>query len=744
MGSKTSTVIGLLTSATCLFSSFNAWSYDPSVVPPMNGSRTNFVERRAGKVVSASIRFGVTNEGIYRISYGVLTNAGVSPSLLVGANMRLFCRTQEVAISVSSSGVWTVADSLLFVGAGYDGYYSATNVYWLGFDSASGGLRMATRAGAPFAGLTPVTSGRVTALHHEDYYFKDAYRWNDTSIDHWVDQYMSLNDSTQAFALATDNVVPGLQARFEAVMMGRGSVDAINPDHSTKVWINGNVVGQFDYDGEVTAVISTNFPAAWLMGVNTISFNQMVNSSDLAYIERFGITYSRSLIQSDNVLFFDGAPGSNTYRVSGFASNANFDVYETTDPARPVLLTGSQVTNMGGGVYAVLFGDNAAGTSRYAVCQMGGSRNLPSVQRTSFRDLASTNQQADYVVICPYNFRRHVYRLLTQRHLQGLSVAVAPLTDIYNEFSYGIADAAAIKQFIGYAFHHWKVRPRYILLAGSGSYNPRYHNEPHSPLMSDIIPVHLGPGNGVWCALDGWYAAVNDSDASPDIAIGRLPVVSATELRAIVDKIIAFEGVSSNDESRTKILMACDTNAPGYDFYGAADTLLEARVDTNAMDVTVVHGTNDSPRAEIVAILNSGMFLVNYFGHGNTIQWSSIPMLDTNDVRGLVNNVFPVVSMMTCVNGSFAGSKDKCLATWFLSVSNRGASACVAASGLASLNAAEPFMNGFYGALLGERRERIGDALLPAYSAISTNLGLNVTELQFFGLLGDPGMIINP
>jgi hypothetical protein len=703
----------------------------------MNGDPADFAEHRAGKEVQAAVRFGITNEALYRISYSVLTNAGVSPALLVGDNMRLFCRTQEVAISLSSTGVWTSADYFLFVGVGYDGYYTPTNVYWLGF--GAGGKRMASRSAVPFPGQAPVTSHRYTALHHDDYWFVDNYRWNDSSIDHWADRVPVRYSAETNISLKTDNVIPGSNAMFSAIMMGRG-IGA----HLTRVKVNGSVVGQFAYTGEVTAVIMTNFTAPPLSATNSVGLQQMVSSEDTAWLERFSITYSRSLVQTNQSLFFDGGPGSNVYRVTGFSSNANYTVFDCSDPADPVLLTGSVVTNMGAGIYAVLFGDDASETSRYAVCQAAGVSAVPMVQRAVFRDLATTNRQADYIVICPYAFRPEVYRLLKLRHMQGLSVAVAPLPDIYNEFSYGIADAAAIKQFIGYAFHHWQSPPKYVLLAGSGSYNPRYHQEYHSPLLPDLIPVLMGPGNGLWVALDGWYAAVNGADAVPDIAIGRLPVLTAAELTAVTDKMVAFEGMPTNMFPRDGVLMVCDTNAPGYNFDKAGDDLIAARIDTNLFYVDYVRGTNASPRTDISGIINNGVFLVNFFGHGSSDQWSGLPMLLTNDVVGLLNAYYPVVSMMTCLNGAFQGSKSKCMASYFLTTPGRGASACVAASGLASLNAAEPFMDGLYGGMLSDRRLRIGDCMMPAYEALAASLGMNVTELQFLELLADPAMIVNP
>lgn len=722
----------------CVLGVCCAQAYDSSLLPPMTGQKSDFAERRAGKEVNASIRIGITTEGLYRVTYSSLTNAGVLPSNLVGGMMRLFCRTQEIAILVSNTNQWDSSDYFLFPGAGFDGYYSATNVYWLGF--GAGGKRMATRPASPIPGASLATSSRFKALHHVDYYFKDTYRWNDTSLDHWVDQTMSLYAAEQAFGLPTDNAVTNDGALLEAVMLGYGALD-----HATKIRVNAYEAGQFNYSGEVTANVATSIPGAWLSASNTVWLQQRAGSSDLAYVERLAITYSRSLVPTGNALFFDGRMGTNNFRVSGFSSSNMFTLLDITDPANAVSLTASQVTNAGAGTYALLFGDIAAATSRYAVCHVSGICDAPSVQRIRSRGLSDANMGADYVVICPYAFRSQVYRLLVLRYRQGLSVIVAPLPDIYDEFSYGIVDAAAIKQFIGYAFHYWRTPPRYILLAGSGTYNPRYVSEPHTPLLPDIVPVHLGPGNGAWVSLDGWYAAVNESDSIPDIPLGRLPVLSGDELKAVIDKIVSLEGMPANNSFRTNALMVSDIDElPAYDFSGASDRLASSRFDTAGFKTFDIYGDHVNAHSNVIQGINSNKFIVNYFGHGDHVQWASNVLFRVSDVAGLTNSVFPVVSMMTCLNGSFQGSRDRCLVSSFLAATNHGASACVAASGLASLLAAEPFMDGFYKTMLGDRCRRIGDSLLPAYSAMSTNTGFNASELQFFELFGDPAMIINP
>lgn len=723
------------------------WGFD-SVLPPMNGVPSDFAPRRAGADVLASIRVGVTNDGIFRITQPALTNAGVTTSSLTGSIIRLFGRTQEVAIYVSNSGLWTTNDYLLFAGTHFDGEYSITNVYWLGF--GPGGKRMATRSATPFSGAATVSSCRKKALHHVDYWMKDTYRWDDESFDHWIDQYMSVDTSEQTFSLPTDQIVASGTAVFEGVFFGLGSTDSVNPDHCTRVRINGNTVGQFLYDGEVGTQAVANFSGSVLQATNTIGLQQIdqpgvSSGNDRAYLERFSITYTRSLLQNGNTLLFDGTVGTNNYQVGGFTNNTNFSAFDIRDPANAVILTGLQTTNTGGGTYAVRWGDSTAVSSRYAVCHASGLRDVVSVQRVFFRDLTATNRHADYVVICPYEFRDQAYRLLKLRYVQGLSVAVAPLPDLYNEFSYGLADAGAIKQFIGYAFHHWTSPPKYVLLAGAGTYDPR-RNRPDWKGPT-LIPAHMGPGFLTWTGLDGWYAAVAGNDNVPDVALGRISVETTNEFKNVVDKILSFENLPTQSLWRTEALLAAVDFDGVNDFQGASEALCADTLDPNGFWTTKAYlGIDPAPRQTIKSTINAGVLLVNYFGHGAIDKWAtqsgSTVLLDTNDVYALTNAMPPIMTMLTCMNGYFESPSAKSLAEIFLERANRGAVACVGDTGLSTLFAGQSLADGFYRAMLTDRRPRIGDAILAGYANLYQQCS-DTRELLLFSLFGDPAMRLN-
>ncbi len=53
-----------------------------------------------------------------------------------------------------------------------------------------------------------------------------------------------------------------------------------------------------------------------------------------------------------------------------------------------------------------------------------------------------------------------------------LEVKVVNVTDIYDEFSYGIPTPVAIRDFLSYAYSNWRTpAPQYVLLVGDSTYD---------------------------------------------------------------------------------------------------------------------------------------------------------------------------------------------------------------------------------------------------------------------------------
>ena len=720
-----------------------AMSASAGLLPPMNGSPGDFAQRRAGAEVDASYRIGVTNEGLYRINCSTLQSAGLSN--LVGSEVRIYCQTQEVAVYVSTPGAMSAGDFVLFYGQGYDGYYTTTNVYWLG--TGGSGARMTERSVAPIGGATEVTSRFNIAVYKDDQLYRAFYRPTDTSLDHWFAALLT-NTGESAFSIFTDNRVSGVSAIITVYLNGLTSAGTLDPDHQTQVAINGSVVGTIAYDGDTAWTGSVTFASSFLSnGWSTVAFRQMITvTNDRAYLKKFSIAYTRLLKPVGGALGFYARIGTNNYTVTGFATNTGFWAVDATDPTVPVLLTNYSVS-AAAGRYAVRFGDITDTTNRYFLCAASNVTTVSSVGHADFRDLASTNRHADWIVICPYEFRRSAYRLLKYRFTNGLSVAVAPVTDIYNEFSYGIKDADAIKQFLGYAFHHWQgTPPKFVLLAGEGSYDPK--NNLHLAGAVDLVPVHLGPTAYDWASLDGWFATVNGLDNLGDIALGRVAASSDTQFGYLVSKTIQHEGIPSSASWRKEAhLVADDQDVGDPDFSGASDTNAYAYLFANGFTCTkgyLDYGSPASVRSGITNRINAGVYAVSYFGHGSYDLWAVEDIFNTNDVMLLTNSVFPLFTMLTCRSGAFDDPTVECLAEALVERNGHGAVAAVAASALSIEAAAEVFANGFYEALVKPTQTRTVGGMMNAGLLKLWTVSPLSDELLFYEIFGDPALMMKP
>lgn len=713
------------------------------LLPPMTGAPEDFAQRRAGAEVEAVHRIPVTNEGLYRIDYSALLAAGFTNP--VGSALRMYCQTQEVALYVSSPGALSASDYVLFYGRGHDGYYTITNVYWLG--EGGSGLRMSVADAAPQPGGAEVTSTWKQVRFNHDVLFGRNTRPTDTNFDHWAYGVVTTSAVLQA-TVSTDRRVPEGMAQLDAILVGV-TVAAANPDHRTRVRVNARVATtNFTYDADDRFFGSCMFSNSWLSnGLTTVDFLQIQSGvpDDRAVLEEFTVGYTRLLAATGSLLSFAGREGTNNYTISGLASNQPYWALDVSIPSAPVLLTNYTAADGIGG-RTLRFGAATTGSNLYYACSTSAVRSVTGIERVMFRNLADTNRQADFIAVCPYEFRDGTYQLLEHRYLTGLDVAVAPITDIYNEFSYGIKDAAGVKQFIGYAFHHWQSPgPGYVLLVGDGSYDPK--NNKGIVTNFDWIPVPLGPSAYDWSAQDTWYAAVNGSDWLADVGLGRLPVSGVADLTGIVAKVIAYDSLSATNTWRKKALLVADANDGINDFDVDSDSVVDPHLASNGFSRTKAY--RDSTTAPLVhnTILNginARTFLVTFFGHGAPDYWSADQFFTTADANSLTNSAWPLFLMLTCRNGMFDDSGKYTISEALLRRPTRGAIACAAASGLSIPAAADHFANGFTAALVNTQQfKRVGDVMNAGFLKLWM-VSPNQPELLFYSIIGDPAQIVNP
>ncbi len=706
------------------------------LLPPMtNGVPSEYAPRRAGAEVGADRRIHITQEGLYRITHAGLLAAGITNP--VGSELRLFCRTQEVALAVSANGAWTTNDFAVFYGRPHDGYWTVTNTYWLGLGGT--GLRMTQRNAAPQPGWPERTSHWATVRYEPDRLFIPSYRPQDGSFDHWVSHLLT-NTPALTVTAATPNRVLSETGQVSVLYWGRSATS-----HETRFSLNSGLVQTSAYAGQTAHATNFMFSQSTLSnGANTIRLQQLLGSVDTAWLDSFEIRYAASNRVSGGRLSFDGAPISNNYSAAPWNTNEVPWLLDITRHDRPVRLI-NHVVESSGATGLVRWADFAFGTNRFWLASPTTLVDVAISTPVLFRDLTNTARRADYLFISHGALTTGAYALARHRTRDGLRSLMVPIESVYDEFSYGIKDARALKQFIGYAYHHWSAPPSYALLVGDGSFDPRNNFGIGSP--RDFIPVYLDVGPSEYCVQDIWFGTVDGSDMLADVAIGRFPFATHAQVTSAVAKIVGFEQAASNAVWRKRALLVADANDGLINFKGSSETNVRPHLASLGFANTPAYlddqGGNTALNRQIVTnSINSGALFVNYFGHGTPSLWAT--SFSTSHVAQLTNSVWPVFTVMTCDNGAFADPTNECMAELMLERTQRAASATISASALSVHAAAEHYADGFYLHFTNAPpRTRLAAAIESAQAELWL-YSPNSQELLFYNLFGDPAQVVTP
>lgn len=731
------------------------WRYDTVVPDSPNGLASEFALRRAGAEVDAIYRFTVREKGLYRIRASEMTDAGVPIASLIGNQMRLFCGDEEVALWVNEAGVMAPNDWIMFYAEGFDGVATDENVYWLGF--GSGGLRIESQTRAPWgdADIRDTYCETVTFAPNELY--TPIAVPQEEGWDHWYSKAIYRGSDGARAALTTTSVTKDPVAGDVATLCFR-AVGRTASNHTSRISVGGQTIASFSWyqdpgtqrKGSLFEGTAT-FSSSLLSVSNRVTVEQVDLAPgqpyDVVYLDGFRIIYPRKLNVISDSLLFGGEPGRHDYQVAGFTSDTDIWLFDISNPRVPRRLTDFTVASTPSDGFQVSFGADTAEQPAFAVIRESEVTYLTNLEKTPIRGLASLENQADWIVITPSDFRRSVYSLTTHRHEGGQTVLVAPISDIYNEFSYGVKDPDAIRQFLGYAYHHWaKPEPLYVLLAGKGTYDPRGYAKLAS---SSIIPTHHGPTSETYTGLDVWFSLVDGNDNLADMAIGRVPVVSDEQMQAVVNKILAYETISPTDPNRKRGTLVTGPPKNAGDNFGDSANVVADMMALNGFTTSQKLYSCDCNSTLLSSIHDEGRFFVSYYGHGAANLWDkpwpgARNLLHTDDVALLSNSFWPIFTVFTCQNGYYLNPAQDSLMELLVERPSGGGIAAVAPTGLAQTLLSNQVSEGFYDALLNQQVLRLGEALMAGQLKLWSTYGSGPRELLMYQIFGDPGLVVNP
>ncbi len=349
-------------------------------------------------------------------------------------------------------------------------------------------------------------------------------------------------------------------------------------------------------------------------------------------------------------------------------------------------------------------------------------------------NLQTSRNMADYLIITTGELMSAAQPLASYRGLQGMKTMVVNLDDIMNEFNFGISSPEAIRQFLTYAYHNWRKAPRYVLLAGAGTWDYR----DNLGAGGNLIPPALVPTSYGLSTSDNHLADV-DGDHVPDMAIGRLPVLTPQELQDVIGKIKTFESAAGN-----KVILLADRPDDGGDFSSDSEAIAGLFPPGYILEKVYLgeYASADTARQTLFNDINGGAVFFNYIGHASPDMFSAEGLLTSDDMDALINGSgLPVITAMTCTAGEFAIPGYPSMSQLMVLKSDGGAIAFWSSTGLSDNSEASILDREFYNAVFLSKKRTLGDAVLQAFAKYRTS-GSMPFMADVYTILGDPALRI--
>ncbi len=644
-------------------------------------------------------KIGVTRSGVYKIDVNFLNQLGISSNNIASASIQLFgngggmlpennaiprlddLTENAIAMYDGGDGIFNNTDYFLFYASGttqwkYDSaqkkfnhqknLYSDTAYYYITIGNI--GKRIATQNSVQNPTI-------YVSTYNERYFYENDITNFLSSGKEWYGESFG-NDfaanQTKSFALNFSDLVLSQPCSIATSFAARSIAGIAN---FTTV-INGQTVQQVNMpsvsgyflDAYATASTqSTIFTATTSPSNITINFLSAAQGAN-GWLNWFEFFARRKLdMGNQNQLLFRDIASVGAGNVANFTinnTNSSTLVWDITNSLNPIQLSTLFSNNQ------TTFNNNSSELREYIAFNNSGFLAPVIIGKIVNQDLHAI-APADLIIITHPNFLSQANRL-ANFHIQhdGYSVAVITTNEIYNEFSSGISDPSAIRDFVKMLYD--KSTPaaaiKYILLFGAGSYN--YKNRLSA--NTNWVPAYESDASLdplTTYTSDDFYGLLKDKDniadfSSPsviDIGIGRLPARTVSEATIMIDKLIHYYASSSLGSWRNQSVFVADNGDNNLHLNDAEAISADALIANSYLNQQKIYndaykmvsgssGTRfPSVNTAIVNAINNGVLLFNYNGHGGYQQLSGSAIFTQNELQQFTNaDKLPLFITATC------------------------------------------------------------------------------------------------
>lgn len=298
-----------------------------------------------------------------------------------------------------------------------------------------------------------------------------------------------------------------------------------------------------------------------------------------------------------------------------------------------------------------------------------------NLKGTLFKNAQNNFQDIDYVIITPKVLTTQAEKLASfHRTHSNLNVKVISLENIYQEFSSGKQDIAAIRNCIKYIYNNASSpdkKIKYLNLFGDASFdykNRITNNNNIVPIYQSTISNTTGEAS---FASDDFYGLMDPNEGivvSPfggiDIAVGRMLVSDNAQAAEMVNKVLEYHDTKSYGNWRNNIVMISDDSDQASDATiqshqnNLADAISTQKpffnidkilLDSYTQEASAGGSRYPKARTDLFNAFEKGALVFNYLGHGGEDGLASERIWEKSDGQNLNNQFkYPLFITITC------------------------------------------------------------------------------------------------
>jgi hypothetical protein len=632
-------------------------------------------------------RIAVISDGIYRIEYSRLKQIGLeNPSnpIIFGNNFGQLSYynddlkpddLKELAIVTytGSDGIFNEGDYLLFYGQGTGrwNYNQASKTFtYLHHNYSDTAFYFVTSGSSPGKKinnyLEPSQAVNYTSSESDALFVHEQDEENlIKSGREWFKQTSAVHIDPGFSELLTSEYV-----KYNLRVAARASVSTyfrLYEGSSLKKNIQVSGVNLFDYTGLFAQIADStgSFQTSSSSPVYDISFYNNGEAGARGWLDRLTLQARRTNSFSGNTMKFSDSRSVGAARISGFSVlNIPGDalIWDITDPMNVRQI---QFTRTG----ATAAFKSATDSLKSFIAFTPNNVTVPLIKPDAVpnQDLHAS-ASADMIVVTHPLFRSYAEKLAAiHLNTDGIISQIVTPQQIYNEFSGGIPDIVAIRNFLRMKYLRQKDSDhplRYLLLFGDGS----YENKTPPPDNSNFVPTYQSENSNVVVSSftsDDFYGLLDEgegeAEGTEDLGIGRLPVSDTLQAAIVLSKIKKYlDPVYMGDWKNTISLVADDEDGNTHmsDAEGLAAVIKDSVPTYNVNKIyldafkqtTTVNGQSyPEVNKAINDRINSGCLIFNYTGHGNEIGLAAERVVKTEDINSWKNGgKLPLFVTATC------------------------------------------------------------------------------------------------